>query len=246
MNFSFIIIEYHSLLEIRTSCASVRDFMSPELDYEIVISSNSTYPKEKQERILAESQGEKWVFNARNGGFAYAMNEGLKVATGDVLIAMNPDVKLKSGLAGMIDYLTSDVSIGLIAPRIENATGVVQDSYRDFITPVRFIKRHFSRLLHREKQYETGEILRVDWVIGAFMAMSRKAYETVGGFDDAYFLYCEDMDLCKRMHLKGYSVVYYPHAVIEYEGTRSARRSWKYAQIFMKSLFRYWRKFGIK
>lgn len=244
MKLSFIIIEYHSFGEIRTSCSSIKNLISSELDYEIIISSNSTYPKEEQEKILAESQGEKWVFNARNGGFAYAMNEGLKVATGDVLIAMNPDVKLKSGLVGMIDYLLSDASIGLIAPCIENVAGVVQDSYRDFITPVRFAKRHLSRLLHREKQYETGNILYVDWVIGAFMAMTRKSYKAVGGFDDAYFLYCEDMDLCKRMHLEGYSVVYYPHALIEYEGTRSARRSWKYASIFLKSLLRYWGKFG--
>lgn len=244
MKLSFIIIEYYSLGESYESCASIRDLISPELNYEIVISSNSIYSKEEQKKILAESEGVKWVFNARNGGFAYAMNEGLKAATGDVLIAMNPDVKLKSGLVGMIDYLLSDASIGLIAPRIENAAGVVQDSYRDFITPMRFLKRHFSRLLHEKKHYETESILQVDWVIGAFMAMTRKAYETVGGFDDAYFLYCEDMDLCKRMHLEGYSVVYYPHAVIEYEGTRSARRSWKYARIFLKSLFRYWGKFG--
>ena len=246
MKLSFIIIEYHSLLEIRTSCASIRDFMSSELDYEIIISSNSTYSMGEQEKILAENQEGKCVFTVRNGGFAYAMNEGLKVATGDVLIAMNPDVKLKSGLLGMIDYLISDASIGLIAPRIENVAGVVQDSYRDFITPIRFFKRHCTRLLHREERYDTNRILQVDWVIGAFMMMTRKSYEAVGGFDDGYFLYCEDMDLCKRMHQCGYSVVYYPDATIEYEGTRSARHSWKYARIFMMSLFRYWKKFGIK
>lgn len=246
MKLSFIIIEYHSLLEIRTSCASIRDFMSSELDYEIIISSNSTYSKGEQGKILAENQEGKWVFNARNGGFAYAMNEGLKVATGDVLIAMNPDVKIKAGLSEMINYLMSDSSIGLIAPRIVSRKGVVQDSYRDFITPIRFIKRHCIRLLHGEEKFDTNRILQVDWVIGAFMMMTRKSYEAVGGFDDGYFLYCEDMDLCKRMHQCGYSVVYYPDATIEYEGTRSARHSWKYARIFMMSLFRYWKKFGIK
>ena len=186
---------------------------------------SSTYPVEEQVSIQANSQGEKWVFNARNGGFAYAMNEGLKAATGDVLIAMNPDVKIKTGLMGMVNYLLSDASIGLIAPRIVSSNGVVQDG---------------------EEKYDTDRVLKVDWVIGAFMIMTRKSYEAVGGFDDGYFLYCEDMDLCKRMHQCGYSVVYYPDATIEYEGTRSARHSWKYARIFMMSLFRYWKKFGIK
>ncbi len=246
MKLSFIVIEYHSLPEIRTSCASIRNSIPFELEYEIIISSNSTYPMEEQKCIQTSSQGEKWVFNARNGGFAYAMNEGLKVATGDILIVMNPDVKIKSGLLGMINYLVSDASIGLIAPRIVSSKGVVQDSYRDFITPIRFIKRHFARLLHGEDKHDTDRVLRVDWVIGAFMAMTRNSYKAVDGFDDGYFLYCEDMDLCKRMHQCGYSVVYYPDATIEYEGTRSARHSWKYARIFLKSLFRYWKKFGIK
>lgn len=246
MKISFIVIEYHSLSEILSSCASIRNSITYELEYEIIISSNSTYPVEEQVSIQANSQGEKWVFNARNGGFAYAMNEGLKAATGDVLIAMNPDVKIKTGLMGMVNYLLSDASIGLIAPRIVSSNGVVQDSYRDFITPARFIKRHCTRLLHGEEKYDTDRVLKVDWVIGAFMMMTRKSYEAVGGFDDGYFLYCEDMDLCKRMRQCGYSVVYYPDATIEYEGTRSARHSWKYARIFMMSLFRYWKKFGIK
>ena len=246
MKLSFIIIEYYSISEISTSCASIQNSILPELDYEIIISSNSVYPQEKRRGIQEKNQGLKWVFNARNGGFAYAMNEGLKVSTGDILITMNPDVKIKVGLPEMVNYLISDASIGLIAPRIVSSKGIAQDSYRDFITPVRFIKRHCVRLLHREGNCNTNRISQVDWVIGAFMVMTKVSYEVVGGFDDDYFLYCEDMDLCKRMHRCGYSVVYYPDATIEYEGTRSARHSWKYARIFMMSLFRYWKKFGIK
>jgi len=84
----------------------------------------------------------------------------------------------------------------------------------------------------------------MDWVCGAFMMMSRTSYTFAKGLDDGYFLYCEDMDLCKRMWLGGYKVIYYPMAEIEYEGTRSARYSLKYALVFLKSLLRYWRKFG--
>ena len=78
----------------------------------------------------------------------------------------------------------------------------------------------------------------------SFMMMPRQAYEVVKGLDEYYFLYCEDMDFCKRIQLEGFSVVYYPESEIEYEGTRSARRSLKYACIFFKSLLRYWTKFG--
>ena len=150
------------------------------------------------------------------------MNQGLKVASGDVLVIMNPDVKLGKGVDRMYAYLMQNDSIGVIAPQIKNVQGVIQDSFRRFITPMNFVCRHLHRMLGME---------RVEIALG--------------GLDAHYFLYCEDMDLCKRMHLAGYSVVYFPEAEIEYEGTRSARYSLKYACIFLKSLLRYWKKFGI-
>lgn len=108
-----------------------------------------------------------------------------------------------------------------------------------------FIKRHLSRIFKSTNQIGIIEVIsQVDWVIGAFMMMPRQAYEVVKGLDEYYFLYCEDMDFCKRIQLEGFSVVYYPESEIEYEGTRSARRSLKYACIFFKSLLRYWTKFG--
>lgn len=120
-----------------------------------------------------------------------------------------------------------------------------QDSYRHFITPWRFLVRHLSRVRGQATLKKYDEPVEVDWVCGAFMMMSRTSYESTKGLDEGYFLYCEDMDLCNRMWLGGYKVVYYPMAEIEYEGTRSARHSWKYALIFFKSLLKYWRKFGI-
>ena len=83
-----------------------------------------------------------------------------------------------------------------------------------------------------------------DWVIGAFMMCRRDFYEKIGGLSEDYFMYCEDMDWCKRAHQAGYEVVYFPGTVIQYKGTRAARRSWKYAKIHIKSLLTYWRKYG--
>ena len=63
---------------------------------------------------------------------------------------------------------------------------------------------------------------------------------------EGYFMYCEDMDWCKRAHLAEYDVMCYPNAVVEYKDTRAARKSWEYAKIHLQSLFTYWRKFGIR
>ena len=243
---SFIIVEYHSIDDILICQDSILENLSLKIPYELIVSSNSIYSQSKQKELVEAYNDLKWVFNEKNGGFAYAMNQGLKVANGDVLIIMNPDVRMRSNLELMLRYLISADSIGVIAPKIRNAQGEIQDSFRNFITPDRFLLRHIGRFTSPNKKVGGEENPKeVDWVIGAFMMMTRKSYELTKGFDEGYFLYCEDMDFCKRVYQKGYSVVYYPSVEIEYQGTRSARHSLKYAIIFFKSLLRYWMKFGV-
>jgi len=245
MIISFVIVEYFSIEEVSICIKNIQSTLGNYEKKEIIISSNSCYSLDIQKKILSEYPAIQWVFNSKNGGFAYAMNRGLEVAVGEILIIMNPDVRLKFGIEKMIHYSYSHNEIGIIAPQIINVEGKTQDSFRSFITPIRFIKRQLNRWLIGEKNIDNINTPKnVDWVIGAFMMIPRKAYDTVGELDEHYFLYCEDMDICTRMYQKGFEVIYYPNAVVEYEGTRSARKSLKYAWIFFNSLFHYWKKFG--
>ena len=243
---SIILIEYNSLDEIANCLSSLRECVQDEC--EIIVSSNSLYTLDNREKVRARFPGVKWSFNERNGGFAYGMNEGLKVAKGDVLIMMNPDVQLKSSLQPMIDYLQSHAEVGIIAPKILDKEGIIQDSFRSFITPWGFVLRHVGRMKDNGQLHvkDYNRPVHSDWVIGAFMMCRRDFYEKVGGLSDDYFMYCEDMDWCKRARLAGYDVVYFPETTIEYKGTRAARQSWKYTKIFLNSLFTYWKKYGIK
>lgn len=87
------------------------------------------------------------------------MNQGLSVASGDILVIMNPDVRIKQGIEGMMEFLFLNNNIGIIAPKIVNANGVLQDSFRYFITPWNFLKRHVERLLMKSEClwiYKTG------------------------------------------------------------------------------------------
>lgn len=243
---SLIIIEYKSLLEINLFYESI--YKNIDDKYELIISSNSLYSLNEQKDILNKYSFATWKFNEKNGGFAYGMNEGLKIAKGDVLVVMNPDVKFKTSLEPMYQYLQNHQEVGIIAPKIVDQYNVIQDSLRHYITPWGFVMRHIDRILHGSKLnvHEFKESVKGDWVIGAFMMCRRNFYEIVGGLSEDYFMYCEDMDWCKRAHLAGYEVVYFPETTIEYKGTRSARRSWKYSKIFLQSLFTYWKKYGVK
>ena len=245
MKISIVIVEYHSLAEIRKFIDEI-DFND---NLEIIVSSNSTYPVEEQERIQYSFPQCIWKFNEKNGGFAYAMNNGLSVATGDVLVISNPDCSIRYGLNEMAHFLVNHPEVGAIAPKIIDDTMEIQDSCRHYVTLPRYIMRQVKRILFRkesilEKDYDYNKIQTVDWVIGAFIMVTREVYERTKGLCDDYFMYAEDLDWCTRIRKSGYEIVYYPKAVIEYKGTRSARSSWKYMKIFLRSHFIYWSRFG--
>lgn len=241
---SIVVIEYHSQNEIGKFLYSLKHLF--EKGVEVIVSSNSQYGKDEQERIIAELPQMRWIFNERNGGFAYGMNEGLQSAKGDFLIVANPDVKLKTPLEPMMEYLQNHPEVGIIAPKIVDEDGIIQDSFRHFFTPWGFLLRQMGWIKDKGKLHvkDFKEPVHGDWVIGAFMMCRRDFYEKVGGLSEDYFMYCEDMDWCKRAHLSGYDVVYHPGVIVEYKGTRAARKSWKYAKIHIRSLLTFWWKFG--
>ena len=218
-------------------------------EFEIIISSNSKYSAFKQKEILQAFPACKWNFNEFNGGFAYAMNKGLEIAIGEYLIIMNPDCKIIQGIDKMINFLYKYPNIGAIGPKIIDNNGHLQDTCRYYVSFPSFIYRQLKRIItHKESvlnsNFNYDNIQTVDWIIGAFIMVSRKAYEITKGMSEDYFMYAEDLDWCTRIRKSGLEIVYYPKALVEYKGTRSARKSKKYATIFLKSHLTYWRKFG--
>lgn len=247
MKISIIIVEYFSLDDIKECINHILQY--PNYEIETIVSSNSQYSTLQQQAILEEYSSCKWCFNEKNGGFAYAMNRGLSIATGDYLVIINPDCKIRQGLDKMIDFMRIHPEIGAIAPQIKDENGNIQDSCRPYVSMPSFIYRQIKRIITKKESilnngFEYNQIQTVDWIIGAFIMVSRKAYELTDGLSEDYFMYAEDLDWCTRIRKEGLEIVYYPHATIQYKGTRSARKSKKYAKIFLKSHFTYWKKFG--
>lgn len=243
MKLSIVVIEYHSLNEIERFINQLSNKIGDN-DYEVIVSSNSQYKTTEQEIIKSHFSKIKWLFNARNGGFAYGMNRGLELAQGDYLMIANPDLVLKYGVKEAIQFLQEHLEVGAIGPAIKDSDGELQDSARPYVTFSEWLKRQIKRVLGRAEHYDYSQIQTVDWVIGACILMTRDSYKKIGGLDEAYFMYAEDLDLCTRIREKGLEIVYYPKMEVEYKGTRSARHSLKYAIIFFKSHWHYWKKFG--
>lgn len=251
---SFIIVEYHSPNEIRQCITALAQQLTQP--FEIIVSSNSCYSEAERAALLsppssspASSPTVRWLFNDRNGGFAYAMNRGLQQARGEYLVIMNSDCLLRTPLTAMTDFLRHHPEVGAIAPQMQDQQGHIQDTARPYVSLSSYLRRQFRRVVLRDRrllnpQMDYSRVQTVDWLIGAFIMVSRRAYELTGGLDDRLFMYAEDLDWCTRIRQAGLEVVYYPRALITYKGTRRARTNLRYARIFVRSHVLYWRKFG--
>lgn len=245
---SIVIIEYKSIEEIRICIERIRKFCA-DIAFELIVSSNSQYPKEQQQQLVSEFPSIIWTFNERNGGFAYGMNQGLALAKGEYLVILNPDVELCESIEPLAHFLANHKNVGAIAPQLLSSDGKIQDSCRRFVTPLRLFSRQVRRLfIHeasiRNRNFDYSKIQTIDCVIGAFIMIKREVYETVGELDEHYFMYAEDIDWCTRIWQAGYQVVYNPQIKVYYEGSRRARTTLKYAKIFIQSHIFYWKKFG--
>ena len=258
LNISYVIIEYKSIYDVKKCINSIRE-KSKNLLYEIVVSSNSNYSSENKRSILKKFHGIKWIFNDKNLGFAKAMNIGIYHTSGEIVVITNPDVMIYEGsLQSAYEYLIGHEDVGIIGPKIIDNNGNLEDSCRKFMTPLDWFIRTLKRIIFRKdillnSRFNYNEIQIVDWVIGAFMIVKRKAMEIVGLLDEEYFLYVEDMDWCKRFWDCGFKVVYYPKLVVKYKGDRKStlpliKRCFinKYSIYHFKSYLRFIKKHWIK
>jgi len=248
---SFVLIEYKCIAEIRACVASIRTACL-NIEHEIVVSSNSVYPEEKQGELEEQFPEVRWQFNHTNLGFAGGMNAGIERTSYDVVVITNPDVMIaENGIRQAYDYILSHERVGLLGPKIVDAQGSVQDSCRKFMGPFELLSRVWQRIFRKrdvliDSRFDYSQIQPVDWVIGAFMMIKRGALDDVGLLDADYFLYVEDMDWCKRFWDHGWEVTYFPPLEVTYKGDRKSISALisgnlfnRYSILHMRSYFRF-------
>lgn len=227
INVSFVIIEYHSLKDVLVCVESIMANTSG-LTYEVIISSNSMYGQTEQQELKIKYPNILWSFNEKNGGFAYGMNCGIRIANGEFIVLQNPDTTVQNNkLSEVLEYLKRDESIGMIGPKILNNLSEIQDTCRPFLTPGVILFRLIQRKIYKKKaildsDVNYDKIQQVNWVIGAYMIISKKALNEVGLLNERFFMYVEDMELCLRFWEKNFKVIYYPLLIIKYEGDRKS------------------------
>jgi N-acetylglucosaminyl-diphospho-decaprenol L-rhamnosyltransferase len=179
-------------------------------------------------------------------GFSANHNQAFTHAAGRYFCVINPDIRLNANPFNTLLACFEDARVGVAAPLVLNQAGEVEDSARRFPVPLEILEKAFGR--RREPDYCIHEKpIFPDWVGGMFMVFPRRIFEQLGGFDERYFLYYEDVDICARLRLLGHEVVLCPRARVAHHAQRSSHRSLKYFCWHLRSLARfflspvYWR-----
>lgn len=182
------------------------------------------------------------VRNEKPLGFGANHNAAFNLVTGSYYCVINPDIELTYNPFSQLVQVLRDPNVGLVAPVVINASGIREDSMRRFITPSGMLKRVLGTDSGVYPENHGASSFYPDWVAGMFMLFRSEIYAQVGGFDECYFMYCEDADICTRLWKVGCKVVGCLSASVTHNAQRASRRSFKHLSWHLRSMARYfWR-----
>ncbi len=173
-------------------------------------------------------------------GFGKNHNKVLLKSDEEYFCIVNPDVTLVSNPFPHLFQALENPIVGIVGPAIFDSHGNYQDSARLFPSPWRIFKRTLLRC--HEFSHNSEKDFFPDWIAGMFMLLPGDLFRQVQGFDEKFYLYCEDADLCFRVRQRGLLTQLVPRAVALHDARRSSHRSLRYLLWHLQSLQRFFRK----
>ncbi len=184
------------------------------------------------------------IENAQPKGFGANHNAAFGQSHAQYFCILNPDIEFRSDPFGELLQCHQHTQAGIVAPLILNPGGGIEDSARYFPTLFGLIKKILRLDDGRFPLKSDNQPWSPDWVAGMFMLMTSTVFERLGGFDERYFLYYEDVDLCRRVRQLGMSIVVCPTASAIHDARRDSHRKLKHLRWHLASMARYLCPFG--
>ncbi|WP_343687825.1 glycosyltransferase family 2 protein [Chryseobacterium gleum] len=215
MKLSVIIVNYNVTQLLRSCLQSLQKYIL-EIKYEIIVIDNASTDASWQELII-EFPNIHFISSETNGGFSKANNRAIRKAKGEYILLLNPDTEFEGFyMKELLDFADAQPSFGCLGVRMHDAEGnflpeskrSVPDMFNSFEKLFTNFKKNNSKSYYRN-DIEENEVAEVDVITGAFLLAKKAVYEKIGGLDEAYFMYGEDIDLCYTFLRNGYKNFYY-------------------------------------
>lgn len=240
-----VVVSYNSEKHLRACVAPLAGL--PDVRVTVVDSASADAGLEQVRDLPVDT-----IALRHNRGFAHACNAGWPKGSAPFVLFLNPDATIdEASLRRLVDTARTSPRVGAVAPRILETDGTVDFSLRRFprlrstYAQALFLHRIFPRaawtdeLVRDREAYERAG--SPDWVSGACVLVRRRVLEQLGGLDDGFFLYCEDLDLCRRLRDAGHEIRFEPGASAVHAGGESAPRT-ALLPVLAESRVRYARK----
>lgn len=241
MEISFIIPNYKSEHYLANCIASIEKH-AQKGSYEIIIVNNDDQPLEKDDW----NANIHILDNKNNAGFSKACNLGASIAKGDILFFLNPDTEIKTGNISDLALKLEDSLVGIVAPKLTLPNGDTQPwSCGCEVNLWDIIKNNFG-IIKSKRFWSEDTPAQVSWVSGAGFLIKKSLFATIGGFDENFFMYFEDVDLCKKVTALKKKIIVMPCVQVMHLGGQSFSNSTKQKGMYYSSQDYYFKKhFGL-
>lgn len=223
MELSIIILNYKMKGLVKNCIKSVFE-SELNIPFEIIVVDNNS--NDSIEEMLKEKFPEvKLIKSEKNLGMGAGNNLGIKEAKGKYILILNPDIFVfTDSIKKIIEKIKADKKIGLVSPKLLNPDKTLQYTcyrWHNLSTPIfrrtplgnfSFAQKELDRFLMADWTHD--EEKEVDWIQGSCLLIPKDVIDQVGAFDDRFFMYFEDTDLCRRISQAGYKIVYYPESEV--------------------------------
>jgi hypothetical protein len=241
---SIIIVNRNTRGLLRECLDSIKEF-PPPFPWEAIVVDNASADGSLQS-IREEHPEVLLIENIANRGFSAANNQGARSASAPWLLFLNPDTRVHDGtLAGAVSFMQQHPQAGVMGCRTVNGNGSLQATAFAFPGKLRIFAyvSGLNRIFKLSRFTDHSALCSPDYVQGSFLIVPRGVFEKCGGFDESFFLYAEEIDLCLRVKAAGYEVYYFPGISITHLGGGSASDTSTGLAHFITSSIRLYQKY---
>jgi GT2 family glycosyltransferase len=250
-----IVIIHYKTPELLLQCLKSIFSESVDLDFEVIVIDNASMDGEL-EQVVQMFDRVTWQMNKKNIGFAAACNQAILMSRGSYVLVLNPDTIVSpNDLPELVTFMEEHPGVGACGPRLLYPNGELQLSCRKFPTLFTLLLRIFrlDRFIsgpartYLMANWDHANVREVDWVIGGCLLLRREAVKKIGLFDEDFFMYYEDVDLCYRLKQANWKVYYYSEVSVVHHHQRTSASLLPNMQSYfhIKSLWHLFYKHGL-